>query len=140
VVLKGYFQLAKARYGLGSTLSSLSFDMGTKATTFVDMACGEGGDNCRYVLRHGVFRAEAAASQEKRRSPLQWYGGLPPQALRQSAEHFAAAVECAVELASIKHRMLHALQRYRQLTEQKAAQPATVAAAAPAPSSSPAAH
>ena len=55
----------------------------------------------------------------KGNDPLSWYGILTPQTLRNAQTNFTDALQVAVELADLKHKMMHCYQNYERLLQIK---------------------
>eukprot|EP00727_Mastigamoeba_balamuthi_P012083 m51a1_g7498 hypothetical protein (160) ;mRNA; r:261069-261712 len=116
---EGFWQLAKARYAMGSSLSPLYFDLGTRASAVVNVNCTCGTEApcgpCMSLAKASEPVAEPGQVPKKRREPLYWYGCLPPPALREAQGHFTRALAAAVEAADAHHRAVAASKRYEEL-------------------------
>lgn len=109
-----------------SVVSPLSFDMNMKAKRVVQVDCNNESDG--FMLKEIVPKedfedeAEDEKSIEKRKKksdPLTWYGMLPPLTLRNAQTNFTEALQVAVEIADLKHKMMHCYNNYERLLSLK---------------------
>lgn len=104
---------------MGTTVvSPLSFDMNMKAKKVVQVDCNSESDG--FVLKEVVQdgnedEADDGARRKKKSDPLTWYGMLPPLTLRNAQTNFTDAIQVAVELADLKHKMMHCYNNYERL-------------------------
>lgn len=91
--------------------------MNMKAKRVVQIDCNKESDGL--VLKEVVPEDDDGSSDEEKRKkkadPLTWYGMLPPLTLRNAQTNFTDALQVAVELADLKHKMAHCYENYERL-------------------------
>ena len=68
----------------------------------------------------GVVGEASSGGMQRKREPLQWFGGLSSPHLRASQMQFGTAVKMAVQLANARCKLNQQLTKYQERTDEPA--------------------
>eukprot|EP00210_Caulerpa_lentillifera_P002981 g2846.t1 len=98
---KGYFELAQAKYSMGTTsLSSCNYNSEMVATQRLMYVTGIDDEDSAWQLASSPLVDDQKTKDLASTDPLHWFGVLVPPSLRHSQKSFKSVIPLIVEIAN----------------------------------------